>query len=130
MIKERSFQDSGLEEFIAPVYLREISQSAFCCCENLKRVVLNEGLEVLGTSDYIRNRNWRSGVFQESAVEEVTLPSTLKTIEYGAFLGCKNLNRMYISGGRETVGNCRGGQCEPGLAEIPKAVVEIRHNAF
>ena len=44
------------------------------------------------------------GVFQESAVESVTLPSTLKRIEYGAFQDCKNLKHITLPNGLEKIG--------------------------
>ena len=47
-IGSNCFFASGLEEFEAPPSLREIELSAFYICTSLKRVVLNEGLEVLG----------------------------------------------------------------------------------
>lgn len=45
------FFGSGLKEFLAPPELKEIKGRAFMNCKNLKRVVLNEGLMVLGEDD-------------------------------------------------------------------------------
>ena len=42
------FSNSGIEEFQAPPDLKKIGPSAFSGCKNLKRSVLNEGLELLG----------------------------------------------------------------------------------
>ena len=67
------FYNSGLEKFIAPQSLKEIYGTAFYCCKSLKRVVLNEGLETL--SNY-----YSGGVFENSGIEEIRLPSTLKKI--------------------------------------------------
>ena len=67
------FQGSDLEEFVAPPGLKEIGSIAFYRCKGLKRVVLNEDLEVLADKDDY-------GIFQSSGVEEVTLPSTLREI--------------------------------------------------
>ena len=73
------FCHSGLEEFVVPPGLKEIGGEAFCGCKKLKRVVLNEGLEAL--SDYY-NHSYHSsfGVFHNSGIEEITLPSTLRQI--------------------------------------------------
>ena len=57
----------------------------FCKCENLKEAVLNEGLEVLGTNEYPDCDGKWYGVFEESALEAIDLPSTLRRIEYNAF---------------------------------------------
>ena len=54
-------------------------------------VVLNEGLEVLGKDEYLNDNKMWNGVFQNSVLEEIKLPSTLKKIEYSAFACCKNL---------------------------------------
>ena len=55
------FEDSGLEEFVAPSGLREIEGGAFYGCKSLKQVVLNEGLEALAD-------NASSGVFQNCKI--------------------------------------------------------------
>ena len=39
------------------------------------------------------------GVFYDSAVEDVLLPSTLKVIEYGAFEYCWNLRKLVLPSG-------------------------------
>ena len=43
--------------------------------------MLNEGLEALGTNEYPDDCIMYHGVFEESAVEYVGLPSTLRRIE-------------------------------------------------
>ena len=85
------FRDSGVERVVLPASVRVVSQAAFASCGSLSAVVLNEGLEVLGTDDYSKNGSAFYGVFQGSAVEEVHFPSTLKRIEYNAFRNCRNL---------------------------------------
>ena len=84
----RAFRESGLESVTTPKSMRIIRQSAFCKCQSLKKAVLNEGLETLGTSEYTGEGKPWCGVFQESALESVKLPSTLRRIEYSAFQDC------------------------------------------
>ena len=88
---------------MAPRALRTIRQSAFQDCKSLKRVQLNEGLEVLGTDDHPNGATW-CGVFEGSAVESVLLPSTLKKIEYSAFEDCKKLKNISLPEGLEFIG--------------------------
>ena len=58
-------------------------------------MVLNEGLEMLGTDEYPESKDDNyCGVFEDSAVEDVKLPSTLKVIEYRAFGKCKSLKNI------------------------------------
>ena len=43
--------------------MRTIHQNAFCYCKRLKKAVLNEGLEVLGTDEYTEDGKMYYGVF-------------------------------------------------------------------
>ena len=47
--------------------------------------MFREGLEVLGTDEYADDDTMFHGVFEESALENVYLPDTLRRIEYCAF---------------------------------------------
>lgn len=80
-----AFQSSGLENVRTPQSVRVIHQGAFYECKALKTVVLNEGLEVLGTDERTSEGKSLPGVFQESALGSVVLPSTLKRIASAAF---------------------------------------------
>lgn len=66
--------------------------------------MLNEGLEALGTNEYPEYCSMYQGVFEESAVEYVGLPSTLKRIEYNAFMGCKSLKSVTLPYKFKTIG--------------------------
>ena len=64
--------------------MKEIRHGAFCKCKSLRRVTLNEGLEKLGRKgayyDDDGHCKYYQGVFEESGLEEITLPSTLTEI--------------------------------------------------
>lgn len=104
------FSNSGLEKFVAPLGLKEIRYGAFCGCESLKRVVLNEGLETL--SDH-----YSVEVFEDSKIEEITLPSTLRKIGSNAFKQCENLRTIYVKSG------CRANLSK---LDIPSSVRIVR----
>ena len=89
---------SGLRSFVAPPSLRVLSSDAFYSCKKLKRVELNEGLEVLGTKEC------KYGVFHGSGVERVRLPSTLRRIEEKAFSECSRLSKIELPEGLEYIG--------------------------
>ena len=100
----RAFRESELESVVLPQSVRIVHQSAFCKCPNLKAVLLNEGLEVLGTDEYMDNGGLWCGVFETSTIESVQLPSTLKRIEYRAFWGCTNIKIIQFPEGLEFIG--------------------------
>lgn len=90
----RAFRESGLQNILIPSSMRTIHQSAFCKCQNLRCVVINEGLEVLGTDEYTKDSGRWYGVFEESSLNCIELPQTLKRIEYSTFEGCSNLKSI------------------------------------
>lgn len=61
---------------------------AFAKCKQLRRVLLNEGLEKLGSEEAVNGSSYRGGVFAESAVERVQMPSTLAEIPERTFDEC------------------------------------------
>lgn len=88
-----AFSQSGLESVTFPASLRTISQAAFTKCEHLRTVMFRDGLEVLGTDEFL-NGSPAVGVFKESAVERVELPSTLRRLEHSTFHTCKSLTHI------------------------------------
>ena len=126
----RAFRESGLERVTTPKSVKTIRQSAFCKCRNLRTVTLNEGLETLGTDEYANDGKPWCGVFQESALVNVRLPSTLRRIEYYAFQNCRKLRSVTLSEKLEHVGQyCFWGS---GLqdVQIPKAGIPVGEDAF
>lgn len=49
------------------------------------KVVLNDGIKII-----------RTGAFYQCNVDDLIIPSSLKTIEYGAFLDCKERIKLII----------------------------------
>ena len=86
-----AFYQSDISSVTFPSSLRTVAQGSFANCKHLRVVKFNEGLEVLGTDECQQNGAMHCGVFQGSAVENVQLPQTLKSIEYRAFMDCEQL---------------------------------------
>lgn len=124
------FSGSNLEEVVFPPSIREVGAKAFYGCKQLKRVQLNESLERLGAREIVDRYNFEGQVFARSAIESVTLPSTLKRIEKETFLECKNIKKIEIPSGVEYIGE----YCfmVSGLEEIalPCTLREIAVDAF
>ena len=62
-IEPGAFLGSGLERVTFPRSLRVLAQATFAKCKSLKTVVLNEGLETLGTDEYDSKGSMCYGVF-------------------------------------------------------------------
>ena len=113
------FHGVKIEEFVAPPSLREINGLALSCCDKLKRVVLNDGLEKLGQY-----------AFQNSAVESVRFPPLLSELPGGLFCRCRSLRKLELPEHLENIGN--GCFYEAGLEEVhfPASVRNIYGDAF
>ena len=89
-----------------------------------------EGLETLGTEELQENGKPHYGVFAESALDDVRLPSTLKLIEYGAFESCGNLRAINLPENLEHVGKlCFWGSALESV-RLPPALKTIEESAF
>ena len=59
---------------------------------------------MIGTDEYTKDGKMYYGVFQESAMERIELPTTLKRIEYNVFKYCKNLKNIQLPDSLEYIG--------------------------
>ena len=119
-----------IRTMIFPKMVRIIRQGSFYGVKSLVSVVLNEGLEVLGTEEHSLDQLKFCGVFQESGVKRVKFPPTLKVIGNEAFMGCKNLRNFQLRDGLIEIG-LRAFR-ESGLENIatPPSVRIISQSAF
>lgn len=83
-----SFAPYGLEEYATPEGVTVIGESAFVPFTDLKKIVISEGVMVLEPHAIQDNT---SG---ESKLEEVYLPSTLKSMGFYPFLKHKNIKKF------------------------------------
>ena len=101
-------------------------------------MTLNEGLELLGTDEHVEiDPQFEEtyvypyeGVFFNSKLKTISLPSTLKRIEYGAFKKCAGLASISLPEGLEEIG--MGSFEKSGIEHvaIPKSLVVIEKWAF
>ena len=93
-IRDSCFACTALKLFEAPPSLRKICSGAFYFCESLQRVVLNEGLEVVGidSTEY----NYGIGAFEKSGIKEIVLPGTLVKLDGSTFVKCDCLERVWV----------------------------------
>ena len=115
---------------IFPSMVRTVRQEAFSKAQSLRAVILNEGLEVLGTDEYKADGTRYFGVFEESALEYVMLPSTLKKIEYNAFKRCQQLKLADFPEGLEYIGKSSFSETGLGSVEFPASLKTICQGSF
>ena len=70
IIRDRAFNNSGLESIEIPGSVEIIEMMAFSNSSNLKTVTLNEGLKYIG-----------GGTFMNTAIDTITVPSTVTDYE-------------------------------------------------
>ena len=121
LLGKSCFSRTGLSTVKFPKSLRKIAQASFCLCKSLKSAEFADGLEELGTEEYITDEEGFHiyyGVFSESALESVVLPSTLQRIEYDAFQKCESLTDIRSTKSRQNTSNGD----EPGTAILPESL--------
>ena len=92
--------------------------------------MLNEGLEVLGIEDQSLDQSVFYGVFQESGLERVKLPSTLMVIEKQTFMGCGSLRSVQFPDGLTEIGLRAFRASGLESVETPLSMRIIRQSAF
>ena len=124
-----AFEGTGLENAEFPGSLRTIGQGAFYGCKRLRAAKFTDGLEVLGTNEHRGDKTYH-GVFQESSLERIDLPRTLRRIEARTFEGCSKLRSITLPDSLERIET----RCfrKSGLTEIqvPNAGVCADKSAF
>ena len=77
--------EATIGTIIFPKTVRVVRQEAFFDNRELLSVVINEGLEALGTDEYNDDNSMGAGTFEDSGLKRIKLSSTIKRIEYCAF---------------------------------------------
>lgn len=103
---------------------------AFHKIYSLTSAVLNDGLETLGTGERYLDGKLMYGVFEDSGIKRVHLPSSLRVIQYSAFEECQRLGSIKLPEGLREI--CMRCFFNSGLesVEIPESVKSIGGGAF
>ena len=93
------FAPYGITEYKTPIGVKNIGDGAFCNAYILKKIIISEGVENIGFEAFLaQNPNKDSFSSQynlEATIEEVYLPSTLKTMHQYAFLFQNKIKGIY-----------------------------------
>lgn len=115
---------TGIERVIVSEGIKEIHDGAFGGCTALKEIHLPTSLVMLGDKPERRDdgrASFRSytGVFEESLIENITLPSGLKILGGKVFKSCKRLQSVDIPNSVEEI--CE--KCFEGCISLKKALL-------
>ena len=111
-VDDEAFMDNqDVEKVVFFAGVRRILTDAFNGCKNLKEVVFNSGLESIESRSFQGCSNLNniilpetlinidSYAFSETSIAKVTLPTSIKKVGSGAFIGCQNLKEVVFSSG-------------------------------
>lgn len=111
----------GVTEITIPKEVTEIGQSAFWCCEELRKINLHSGISIIGSTAF----------YDCIGLQEFALPESVTEIRSQAFDGCSSLKSIRIPEGVESIGYNAFHQCSSlNDVVIPDSVISIGSEAF
>ncbi len=145
VIGRKAFSNcTGLREINLPASLTVIKESAFERCTSLKEITLHSdcikddysiaafaysGLERVVLFDQMTAIAY--GAFAATELKEITVPASVRSIDFQAFAVCSQLEKVTLPEGLETIGHAVFSSCNKLTEiEIPSTVKEIDHEAF
>ena len=141
-IGDHWFYGGEVESVAIPAGVEEIGVNAFCACEYLRHVGIEENgwLRTIGDYAFCRCRNLAKvhfpkklekigvGCFSYSGLEEAVLPESAKAVGAEAFFKCKQLTTAQLNEGLQKLGTkevVNGRECE-GEVFLGSALESIR----
>ena len=104
-----------------PGTIKILPDDAFMFMHSLETLILEEGVESLGSSNFVF----------AYALEKVELPDSLTSIGYNAFAGCSNLSDVKFGNGIEEIGVFAFTNClNLTKIELPDSLKTIGYGAF
>lgn len=120
IVPSRSFESCSNLEYLS-CGSAVIENGAFARLENLKTVILTDGVQSIGAQIFVNCRS----------LEEVHLPNSISNIGGGVFQGCSNLQKIDLPAGIEVIEwNMFSGCSSLKEIKLPGLVTEIGNNAF
>lgn len=90
IVGARWFRYCSIEKVLISNTVRELGDSTFCFCRNLREVVFELGSQLETIGDYC---------FSGCDLQEITIPKSVRSIENFAFQYCHNLQSLTFEEG-------------------------------
>lgn len=84
------------EELVIPKDIKVIEEETFRYNKNIRKIIMNEGLEVIKSSAFASCET----------LEEIIFPTSLKTIGNSTFKKCSSLKNLNFNEGLEVIKDC------------------------
>ena len=133
VIEDAVIMASALTQITLPTSVTEIDPEAFCCCEELTDIFVEEGNTDYKDVDgvlYSANGATLLAYPQGKADNEFIIPEGVTTIERYAFQDSYNLETVIISDGVRKIMSCAFRASGLGTIIIPASVNRIDNDAF
>lgn len=124
------FDHKGLVSVTLPASIDSIGMCAFSYCVDLSEIVVDEENESFSSVDGVLLNKDKTELLAAPNLASVAIPSSVKVIRYGAFLGCSNLTSIEIPSSVTTIE--ADAFAFTGLASVrlPSSVTELGGSAF
>lgn len=105
----------NLDELGRGLFIVRINGVTYTCCKNLASVQLPRSISTLPL-----------GMFEESGLKHITIPSNIKTIDLDCFENCTSLESVTFSNGLKEIGSSAFKNCSKLITlELPSTVENI-----
>ena len=120
-LKKTFYKKRQIESVTVPKTVKEIGEETFFECDMLREVVLNQGLEIIGSNAF----------FWCEKLEKIDIPDTVKEIGKGALQGCKKLTEIKLPDGLTCLEDSLFSSCHSlKTVSVPDSVSEIGDGVF
>ena len=101
--------------------IRSIGEGAFCNCNKLQEVNIEKGSTLYSIG---------SRAFRNTGIQEITIPSGVRTLQDEAWSGCKHLQKVELPRGLVSIGEACFRNTGIKEIEIPNTVMTLKGRVF
>lgn len=126
------FLEETVRKIEIPSTITEISVDAFSRCATLEEIRVAEDNPMFSNIDgLLYNKDKTRLIFcPRNKKGKIDIPATVKTIEYGAFMGCRNYGSLTIPNSVTTIGDWAFMNSSFSEITMPDSVTSIGKHAF